>query len=295
MSWRDRAYSGDEGGPELRLQFRRPSTTVTWLIAVNAIIFVIDLVSRNWGRGDDFVRIFGLSLSGIQKIYLWQPLTYMFVHDGVWHLLFNMIGLYIFGMEFQRTFGRERFLQFYAICGLIGGIAYLIFAAFSPAFRGIPLIGASGAVYGLLVAGIIFFPHIQVILVIFPVPIRVFGLILAAVLLVQIIGPGGVANVGGELCHVAGAAAGVATFYAWGIMPRIRIGGRGGRIDRLQDGAWAKRQAQAANEQAEVDRILLKIHEKGLSSLTRKEKKTLAEATRHQREREAELGRTDRI
>lgn len=296
MSWRDRPYAGDEGQPELRIQFRRPSTTVTMLIAVNAAIFVIDVISQHWGTGGGFHRLFGLSLAGLRNLYFWQPLTYMFVHGGVWHLLMNMIGLYVFGMEFERAFGRQRFLEFYGICGLVGGAAYLVLSAVSPqSYYGIPLIGASGAIYGLLVAAIIFFPHIQVILFIFPIPIRVFGLLVAAILLLQFIGPGQMENAGGELCHVAGAAAGVATFYAWGIMPRIRIGRRGGQLDRLQEGAWARRQKQAAAQQAEVDRILEKIHTDGLNSLTRKEKKILAEATRHQREREEEIGRTDRL
>jgi Zn-dependent protease len=63
----------------------------------------------------------------------------------------------------------------------------------------------------------------------------------------------------------------------------------------VRNGAWAKRQRQLAEEQAEVDRILEKIHTDGINSLTRKEKKTLSQATRHQREREEELGRTDRV
>ena len=72
----------------------------------------------------------------------------------------------------------------------------------------IPFVGRLRA--GLLVAAVIFFPHIQVILFIFPVPIRVFGLLVAAILFVQFIGPGRMENAGGEICHVAGAAAGVA-------------------------------------------------------------------------------------
>ncbi|HOB73641.1 MAG TPA: rhomboid family intramembrane serine protease [Phycisphaerae bacterium] len=294
MSWRDRPYSGDEG-PELRLAFRKPSTAVTWLIIANVAVFVVELISLNWSGMPAFVRIFGLSLNGIREFYFWQPLTYMFLHspDSVFHLLMNMLGLYIFGSEFERTFGRQRFLQFYGICGVVGGMAYLVLSLLSPEHQNMPLVGASGAVFGLLVAAVIFFPHIQVVLLIFPMPVRVFALIWAGILLLQILS-GSVQNVGGEVCHLAGAATGIVLFYAWGTMPRIRVGS--GRLSsRLQEGAWARRQREAAEEQAEVDRILAKIHSEGLNSLTRKERKTLAEATRHQREREQEFGRLDRL
>lgn len=293
MSWRDRPYSGDESqGSELRLQFRKPNSVVTWLIVANVTVFVVDLVSRNWG--DLFADIFGLSYNGIRSLYLWQLVTYMFMHADPWHLLFNMLGLYIFGMEFYRTFGRERFLQFYAICGIFGGLAYLTLSTVKPGYHDTVLVGASGAIYGLLVAAMIFFPHIQIVMVIFPVPIRVFGLIYAAILLLQLIGPGGVRNPGGELCHIAGAATGVALLYAWGVMPRIRVGS--GRIGTSSsEGAWARKLEQLAAEQAEVDRILDKIHHHGLHSLSRSERKTLAEATRHQKEREQEIGRSDRL
>lgn len=295
MSWRDRPYSGDEGESELRLGFRRPSTAVTWLIVANVAVYIVELISVNWLRAPSFIRIFGLSLDGIRDFYFWQPLTYMFVHEpqGVLHLLMNMLGLYIFGSEFERTFGRQRFLQFYGICGLAGGMAYLLLSLVSPWYQMVPLVGASGAVFGLLMAAVIFFPHIQVVMIIFPMPIRIFALIWAGILLLQILGRN-LYNTGGEICHIAGALTGVALFYSWGMMPRIRIGNH--RLGRSRgEGAWARRQREAAEEQAEVDRILAKIHNEGISSLSRKEKKTLAQATRHQREREQELGRMDRL
>lgn len=295
MSWRDRPYSGDEGGPELRLGFRKPSTAVTWLILANVAVYVVELIAINWLDMRSFIPIFGLSLDGIRDFYFWQPLTYMFVHEprGVLHLLMNMLGLYIFGSEFERTFGRQRFLQFYGICGVVGGMAYLLLSLFSSWHQDIPLAGASGAVFGLLMAAVIFFPQIQVVMVIFPMPIRVFALIWAGILLLQLLGRN-VYNPGGEICHIAGALTGVALFYSWGMMPGVRIGSH--RLGRSRgEGAWARRQRQAAEEQAEVDRILAKIHNEGISSLTRKERKTLTQATRHQREREQELGRMDRL
>ena len=299
MSWRDRPYAGDEGlRPELRLQFRRPSTVVGSIIVLNVVIFAIDLISQNFvGQAAD--QVFGLSLRGLARLLVWQPITYMFLHGGVMHLLLNMLMIYVCGTEFERAFGGRRFIQFYAMCGMVGGLAYLGLAAVNPAYYHKPLIGASGAAYGLVMAAIILFPHIQVILFIIPVPIRVFGLIMLALLLFELVSPNGIDNPGGEVCHVAGAATGLAIFYAWGIMPVIRFGsGRGtaGRRWALgrKEGAWARKQRKLVDEQAEVDRILAKVHEQGIHSLTRKERKVLAEATQRQKEQERRLDRVER-
>ena len=286
MSWQDRSYAGDQFEPqrEMRIQFRKPSTVVAWLIAINVAVFFIDTLSQNWWPGGA-VWLFGLRLSGVTHFMIWQPVTYMFMHDDAFHLLFNMIALYVFGTEFEKAFGRDRFIRFYAACGLIGGVAYLLFGLVDPSYANVPVVGASGAIYGLIMAGIIFFPHIQVILLIFPVPVRVFGLILAAILLFQLISPGGIQNKGGEICHIAGALAAVAVFHYWGMLPRIRVAGLDQFLpDRAarQEGAWRKKQEQLAVEQAEVDRILAKVHASGMHSLSRKERKTLEKATRRQ-------------
>ncbi len=306
MSWQDRPYSYDSyggPGPQMRLGWRKPSSAVKWLLIANVAVYFIDVLSQNWAPGG-FHRIFGLRLYGLQQLHVWQVVTYMFVHGGTWHLLFNMIGLYVFGTEFERAFGTQRFLQFYFACGIVGGLAYLVLSAVDPGFRAIPLIGASGAIYGLLVAAIIFFPHIQVILLIFPVPIRVFGLIIAGMLALNFLS-GDVRNLGGEVCHVAGAAAGLSVFYLWGMLPGI--GGKASRwqsapyvptprkAKKTRQGTWEKKQKEKADLQAEVDRILAKVHNDGIASLTRKEKKTLAEATQRQKDEESHLGRPDRL
>jgi membrane associated rhomboid family serine protease len=301
MSWRDRPYS--DGGyeqPQMRLQLRKPSTAVMWLIVANVVIHVINAISTNFISGG-LTRIGGLSLEGLLSLHFWQPVTYMFLHDvvdmPVAHLLMNMLGLYIFGTEFENHFGRERFLQFYGLCGIVGGLVYVLLGVIWPQYWGnIPIVGASGAVYGLLMAAIIFFPHIQIILIIFPMPVRVFGLIIAFTLLIGLL-TGRMDNVGGQVCHVAGAATGIAIFWAWGLLPKVQIGsGRLGQfVEKKRQGSWARKQKQLAEEQVEVDRILAKVHDQGIQSLSRKERKLLERATRRQQEQDRKLGRTDRL
>lgn len=299
MSWHDRPYSSEEESrPVMRLQFPRLSSVIRWLIVINVAIFFIDTISRNWSpmwTRDGF----GLSLSGLLHFCIWQPITYMFIHSDTWHLLFNMLGLYIFGSEFERAFGSRRLLQYYFACGIGGGLAYLMLALINASYADVPLIGASGGVYGLLMAAVIFFPHIQVVMIIFPMPIRVFAAILAAILLLQFLS-GQVQNLGGETCHVAGALTAILVFRVWGITPRVQIAGLSMNplsnwAQRRRKGAWERRQRQIAEEAAEVDRILAKVHDRGIASLNASEKKILERATRRQREHDRTAGRIDRL
>jgi membrane associated rhomboid family serine protease len=300
MSWRDRPYPDDDygsGRPEIRFQLRRPTMLVTWLVLINIGVHIIHLISTNVSPLS-FSRVFGLSLDGLAGLRLWQIGTYMFVHSpaSLLHIIFNMLLLFFVGREIERGFGRERFIWFYATCGVIGGLAYLVLGAFSPEYYDTPLIGASGAVWGLLIAAMIFYPHMQIIFIIFPMPIRVFGAIILAIVFLQAISPGGVRNLGGEVCHFGGAMAGVGILYYWGMMPSVRFGsGDGpGIMGRLRKGAWERKQRRLAAEQAEVDRILEKVHHEGIQSLSRRERKILATATERQRERDRQAGRIDR-
>ncbi|HOA73429.1 MAG TPA: rhomboid family intramembrane serine protease [Phycisphaerae bacterium] len=305
MSWRDRPYSDDDfgygsGRPELRFRLPRPTTLVAWLVIINVAVHIVHLISLNLLPPGTFSRTFGLSLRGLATLKIWQPVTYMFVHaaDELFHLIFNMLLLYFVGREIERGFGRQRFIRFYAVCGIVGGLAYLILGAISPdPYYYVPLVGASGAVWGLLIAAMIFYPHMQIIFIIFPMPIRVFGAIILALVLLQAITPGGVANLGGEVCHFGGALAGVGILYYWGMMPAIRFGSGGGPnfMGRLRKGAWERKQRKLAEEQAEVDRILEKVHAQGINSLSRRERKKLAVATQRQRERDRQAGRVDRV
>ncbi len=302
MSWRDRPYASEPESPmRMQVQFRRPSSAVLAIIIANVAIFFLDVLSRNFA-GDTSLRVFGLSMVGIESLMLWQPVSYMFMHGGVFHLLINMLLIYVCGSEFERHFGQSRFLQFYFICGVMAGLAYLVLAWLQPDFRTLPLVGASGSGYGLLLAAMIFFPHIQVILFIIPMPIRVFGMIMIGMLLLEVISPGRMANPGGQVAHVAGAVTGLVVLKVWSVFPgkgsrsEIEGPGLGARLtSKYRTGAWERKQRKLAEEEAAVDRILAKIREKGIQSLSRSEKKLLTRATQRQKQQESRVGRTDRL
>lgn len=110
-----------------------------------------------------------------RRFFVWQFVTYLFLHDGIWHLLFNMLFLYFFGMDLERTWGTRRFYEYYFLTGVGAGvITVLVDTLRDPQggySSGVPTIGASGAIFGVLIAAGILFPDRQVWL--FPLPITI--------------------------------------------------------------------------------------------------------------------------
>jgi len=119
---------------------------VKLLLIVNVIIFIITELS---GQKNNFFHLFGLvpRLVGFQ-LKIWQLFTYLFLHGGIFHIFFNMFVLWMFGKDLEYKWGKKDFLIFYFVCGIGAGIITVLFGINSI----IPIVGASGAIYGLLVA-----------------------------------------------------------------------------------------------------------------------------------------------
>lgn len=280
----------------MRSSWPKPRNAVMTILIANGVAFMLDLVSQN-ASGDFWIRTFGLSLYGVTTGKVWQLVTYMFCHGNGWHLLYNMLLLYMFGTPLESTLGTKRFVTLYGASGIVGGLAYLVLGLIDPVHRMIPLIGASGGCFGLVVAAMIFFPTMQIIFIFVPMSVRVFGFIMLAINFIPLLGPGGRDNFGGQVCHMAGALAGVAICYGWGALPKAGRGlGLAGRVrQRVSNGAWERRLRREAEEAAAVDEILAKVSRTGMHSLSRRERSLLARATKRQNQRERELGRVDRL
>tara|TARA_B000000460_G_scaffold124144_1_gene87416 strand:+ start:2613 stop:3458 length:846 start_codon:yes stop_codon:yes gene_type:complete len=129
------------------------------LVSVNFCIYILQSVS---GKEDVFFRLFGLVPSTFMSdLMLWQPFTYMFFHApfyssvGISHILLNMLGLWVFGRELEQAWGKTKFLRYYFITGIGSGLITYFFQMGSDN----PVIGASGAVYGILLAYGISYPN----------------------------------------------------------------------------------------------------------------------------------------
>jgi membrane associated rhomboid family serine protease len=177
--------------------------------------------------GPSFTQKFGLTPQLVtHKFYLWQLVTYIFLHDTgfpFFHLLFNMLALWMFGSELESLWGTRQFTKFFFICGIGAGLLTVLF---SPNSSG-TTIGASGAIYGILAAYGLLFPNRIIILFIFPIPVKWFVIGLGVIAFVSSLSASGsgiahVAHLGGMLC-------GLVYMKGGRIIPDIRY-----RYDRWQ-------------------------------------------------------------
>jgi len=256
--------------PQMRMSLPKMTPVVKWLLISNIAIFLAAVLIRPLGV---FIYTwFQLDATTVGRaLQPWRLITYQFLHapDYAFHIFVNMLGLFFLGPTLERHWGSRKFLPFYLGCGVAGGLFYLLLVAvrFLP---GGEMVGASGAILGMLAACAILFPQFVVIIFIFPVPIRLAAIGLTAVYVLILMTRGG--NAGGHAAHLAGMAAGAAYVYSqsW----------RNKYTSKIRTGRWEKHMTAQRDLQAEVDRILQKVHDSGIQSLTRKEKNTLKEATK---------------
>lgn len=160
------------------------------IICANVALFLVSLVYR------DLIGYLGLIPEAVfGSLWLWQPATYMFLHDptGPLHILFNMLGIWMFGVTLERVWGTQFFARYYAITGIGAGLTVLLvsllpFDVTRSTYDAVT-IGASGALYGLLMAFAMKYPDQPILLIVFPVPAKYFVMILGAMAL--LFAPGG--------------------------------------------------------------------------------------------------------
>lgn len=155
------------------------------------------------------IQVFGLIPSAVTHgLRIWQPFTYMFLHGGLLHILLNMLMLWMFGRELELVWGKRRFLNYFFLCGAGAGIIEVIVKTL-PVFFGkppsdIPTIGASGAIFGILIANAVLFPDRRIWLIPFPVtiPMRPYVAVMAAIEFFGTLGTGG--DGVAHICHLGG-------------------------------------------------------------------------------------------
>ena len=212
-----------------------PRTTpcVKMLIIINLVCWflLISLIQRFFMKTDDLYHLLGFVPSLIDRFYIWQFFTYMFIHsNGIFHILFNMMVLWMFGSELEQLWGKKFFLNYYLTCGVgsalvyfIGVKLYSIFGSYS-AIMDIPVVGASGAVFGLLLAyGWIFGERLVLFMFIFPMKARTFTILIAAVELMTVLSAGFGSPVA-NLAHLGGLLSGFLFLKFRSISQRTKIG-----------------------------------------------------------------------
>jgi membrane associated rhomboid family serine protease len=169
---------------------------------------------QNWDVGCDAVSdILALNMKIlVTRGYFWQIFTYMFVHGSFYHIFFNMFGLMVFGPKIELTMGKDRYLKYYIICGICSSLFYMLITTVASGISSVPMLGASGAIFGVLTAYGLMYPRDTIYVQFFiPMPAIVFVIFYGIIQLI-----GGVASLltpaGGGIAyfgHVGGMIAGV--------------------------------------------------------------------------------------
>ena len=283
MGLYDRDYTQEQNdsqsgyAPQMRLGFPSVTPAVKWLLIANVSVFLINIIfSSQEGTGMTFFQKY-FALYPISWFYIaqvWRLLTYQFLHWDLGHIFWNMLGLFFLGPSLERQWGSRKFLTFYLSCGVAGGLFFIILVKVGFLSAG-PMVGASGAILGVLTACAILFPHFVVFILIFPVPIRVAAIILMGLAFFTVLSKG--ANAGGEACHFAGIAVGAIYVLSESRISALKL--------RFKASKWDKYIESERRLRLEVDRILKKVHDNGIQSLTASEKRILKKATHLEQER----------
>jgi len=271
----DRDYWRDTEGRPSGFWATYPVTKAT-LIGLAGIHVVVTLVAGANPRAYyDILDLFALSVEGtLRQLRAWQLLTCALLHGGVTHLLFNLLGILIFGRLVEDRLGRGRYVRFLLGAQLSASLGFLLLSSIQSTI--VPMIGASGVDFGLLVLCAFWYPNLQIyIFFILRTPLWVaaalFVFIEAMLLLER---GGGIAH----SAHLAGAVYGF-VYYRWV-----------GEFDQLFAflGDWQRKRNQKRLEherkrrevlRSQVDEILDKVNREGMAALTDEERRVLKEAS----------------
>jgi len=278
---------------------------IKWLLISNvAILFLVGVFLRPFtiagmpigGDGGLFMALLALWPPGT-NFWPWQVFTYMFLHGGLGHLFFNMLALWMFGMELENTWGSKKFLVYYLLCGVGAGIANSLVAMMLG--QTWPTVGASGAVFGVLIAFGMLFPDRPIYLY-FLLPVRAKYFIAVYIALELFYGVSGTSDGIAHFAHLGGAAVGL----IYMLVDMRKIPGRDllqqlrGEIKNpfastvpppnreIYDAKFFDIRSgrslddETAVSQEVIDEILDKISTGGYQNLTDEEKRMLNEASR---------------
>lgn len=263
------------GKPVGTIRYQRMPLLNSWLYFSTAKALIVEQPFFGW--------------TGLE---FWRFVGFQFVHFDLNHLLFNMLGLFFFGGVIEHYLGGKRYLAFYLLCGICGALLYLALnlggwalALFhAPAIPGLlfndpttPLVGASAGIFGIMFAAARLAPNTQVLLFfVLPMKLRTLAILLLCWAIYTVIKAGD--NAGGEAAHLGGAIAGWYlignTHHLHGFFDFL------GRVDPTSRSGAARRARRLAPQNQEIDRILAKIQDRGIGSLTRSERETLSRASR---------------
>ena len=244
------------------------------LIIANLVVFII----QHMMSGADVAQQFALSVYHARELELWRFFTAMFLHGGFMHFFFNMFGLYIFGSLAAPILGAKRFLLLYLISGTLGNVLWFFVNWNNPQ---VWLIGASGAVMGVILASAMILPDIPMMLLFVPFPIKLKTLAIVYIVIEifsQLTNPGSqtayLAHIFGFICGYLYMIFFVKDLVVWNPLSS----GRKKESNGLPPGWEVSSGPKSSVSRSEVERLLIKLSREGINSLTEEEQETLRKA-----------------
>ena len=250
--------------------YKRP-LVVYWLIALNAAVFLIGFAGM--GKGVESLGYFSVS-TAMNHGEIWRFISYQFLHANLGHIALNMMGLWVFGQVVEAELGHGKFLLYYLACGIAAALFYTLLGYMGIVNPGlelhgynwtdIPLIGASGSIYGVIAACAVLHPHSRIQLIFPPINMSVRNFAIGILCVAAAIIAFNWNNAGGEAGHMGGMLAGFL------IMCLIMIRRRFKAKPRL---------AHAKDFEEKSNAILNKVQTSGFDSLTDEEWNILRKAS----------------
>jgi len=258
------------------------------LLIINGIMYLATWVFES--RGINLVSILGLHFFTAKHFFIWQPITYMFMHGSFWHLFFNMFALWMFGAALENTWGQKKFFIYYMVCGIGAGLIQLLVIGLGTSNMVINsvTVGASGSVFGLLLAFGMMYPN-NLIYVYFLLPIKAKWFVMIYGAMELFYGVTGTQDGIAHFAHLGGMLFGVFLILYWNKgnrffsikMPKFkRNRSRKYTISSnyqydarsMSDADYNYQQKQ---KEEKINHILDKISKYGYDSLTKEEKEFL--------------------
>lgn len=278
---------------DLKYQYNKGDSAVRRLLFWNIGIFIFVWIVRLFAglykiepsQIDEALRYFYIPANFTDLLYQpWSLVTYMFLHDGLWHILGNMLLLFYIGNIIEGFIGKAKTYQLYFLSGTLGGIIHIVFHTIFPLLADqshIPTLGASGAVFGIMVGTITLLPEYQIrLMLIGIIKLRWLVLIYVALNVLSLASPDGVSHT----AHLGGALVGFLYIrYIQGrlgfTLPKIKNPFKRSKLKVERNPTSVNNYQKYTADQEAVDAILDKISRSGYGSLTQDEKDVLFKAS----------------
>jgi len=266
---------------------------VKFLMIVNGTVFLIQQIAGLIIPDGNLIEgLFGLSHNGfINSFMIWQPFTYMFLHGGWMHIFFNLIGLWMFAGELEIAWGKSKFLRYYILSGIGAGffislMNYIAFIKFGESAALVTTIGASGAIYAVLLAYAMLWPDREVLFY-FILPVKIKYLVIAFGLMEFFGTLSSAAGAGGNISHIGHLGGIISGYFLIRFMrsSKSSVKFKKSFIEKFkkQNRLNEKKKVIDTRIVAKkiIDDLLGKIAKNGMNSLTPEEKKKLEWARKH--------------